>query len=114
VAVNIQIFGTRKDADTRAAERFFKERGIRPHFVDIRERAPSQGELENVARAVGRGELLDPESKAYRDRGFAYREFDPVEEAAADPLLLRLPIVRTGKEATVGYAPDTWRRWLAR
>jgi arsenate reductase-like glutaredoxin family protein len=81
--------------------------------VDVRERAPSVGELENVARAVGRDALLDPNAKSYRDRGFAYREFDPVEEAAADPTLLRLPVVRFGREATVGYQPDVWKSWLS-
>jgi arsenate reductase len=109
----VQIIGTRDSADTRKAERFFKERRVPMAFVDLKERPLSRGELENIARSTGAGELLDRESKAYVQGGLAYLVADPIEEALKNPLLLKMPIVRRGREATLGYRPEVWKAWLS-
>ena len=109
----IQIIGTRKSSETRKAIRFFKERGVEPHVLDVSERPLARGELENIARSLGAEELIDPESKAFERRGLAYMVYDPLEELARDPLLLKMPVVRRGREATVGVAPEVWGSWLA-
>ena len=110
--MNIQIVGTRKNADTRKCERFFRERGVHYHFVDLAERGLSPGELERIIQAVGVEELIDTASKAYSDRGLAYMDFDPVEEVLRSPLLLRQPVVRDGRRACVGYDETTWTGWI--
>ena len=110
--MTIQIFGTKKCKDTRKAVRFFKERGITPHQVDLQEKGISPGELSNISRSVGRENLIDPESRAYISKGMAYMEFDPEEEILENPLLLKTPIVRNGKDATLGLAPKTWQEWI--
>jgi arsenate reductase-like glutaredoxin family protein len=110
--MNIQIIGTRKSSATRKAERYFKERGITYQFVDVRQRSLSPGELQNIAKAIPPEELIDPESKAYKQKGLAYMEFDILEEILENPLLLKLPVVRSGNKATVGYAPEVWETWI--
>ena len=112
--MNVQIFGTPKCKDTRAAERWFKERGVKVHSVDLRERGMSAGELRSVAARVGIEALIEREGARYRDRGLrAAAPTGPRIEAMLvdDPLLLRTPVVRNGKEATVGYQPDVWVTW---
>jgi arsenate reductase len=113
--VIVQIFGTKKCKETRKAERWFKERGIRVQSVDLTEKGLSPGELKSVAARVGGAEaLIDRESKRYVDKGLKYSApTGPRIEALLleDPLLLRTPIVRRGSDATVGYAPDTWETW---
>jgi arsenate reductase len=109
----IQIIGTAKSSETRKAIRFFKERGVQPHLVDLRERPLARGELENIARTLGAEALIDRESGAYERRGLSYRIYDPLEELLRDPLLLKMPVVRHGREATLGFAPEVWSRWLA-
>jgi len=109
----IQVIGTHKSSDTRKAVRYFKERGVEPHVVDLTERPLARGELENIARSLGAEELIDRESRAFERRGLAYMVYDPIEELARDPLLLKMPVVRRGREATVGLAPEVWSRWLA-
>lgn len=106
----IQIYGRRKCADTRKAERFFRERRVPYQYVDIDLKRPGARELELFASVLGADELIDTESKRYRSRGLAYMEFDAVSEIAEDPALLRTPIVRLGREVSIG--PDTgfWER----
>lgn len=101
----IQIYGRKKCADTRKAERFFRERGVPYQLVDIDVKGPGARELELFASVLGADELLDTQSKRYRSRGLAYMEFDAVSEIADDPALLRTPIVRSGREVSIG--PDT-------
>lgn len=110
--MNIQIIGTKKDFDTQKALRFFKERGMKPQFRDLKEKALSPGELRNITKSVPAEELVDPESKEYKKRGYAYMTFDPVEEILERPLLMKMPVVRSGGKAAVGYAPETWEGWL--
>ena len=111
----VQIFGTKKCPDTRKAERWFKERGIRVQSVDLSEKGLSPGELRSVAARVGGVEaLLDRGCKRYVDKGLAHSApTGPRIEALLldDPLLLKTPIVRRGSDATLGFCPDTWERW---
>ena len=112
--MNIQIFGTKKSADTRKAERFFKERNIRYQFIDLKEKGMSKGELTSVLQAVGGIDaVIDPDTKD-RDAYDLIRyladdqKFDALLE---HPLVLKQLIVRNGKQATAGYAPDAWKSW---
>lgn len=109
----LQIFGTRKCAVTRKAERFFKERDVDYHFIDLAEKGISAGELKAVLRAVEAEHLMDPGSKRYQDRGLAYMDFDVEAELLADPLLLRTPIVRDGPAAFAGDDPEAWAELAA-
>lgn len=112
--MNIQIFGTKKSSDTRKAERWFKERRIRFQYINLAEKELSKGELRSVAQAVGGlAALIDKEAKD--SYAVALLEHTP-ESMLFDKLLenqqvLVQPIVRNGRLATVGYAPDTWKAW---
>ena len=110
----IQIYGRRKCKTSRKAERFFNERGIAFQSVDIDAKAPGRRELELFAEVIGVDAILDSDGKAYKDRGFAYMEFDAIEEIASDPRLLRTPIVREGRECSVGDDPAFWKRLAER
>ncbi len=112
----IQIFGTRKCQDTRKAERWFKERGMKVQSVDLADKGLSPGELKSVAARVKGGveSLIHRDGKRYVDKGLKYAApTGPRIEALLleDPLLLKTPIVRRGAEATLGYQPETWERW---
>ena len=113
--VIVQIFGTKKCQDTRKAERWFKERGMRVQSVDLTEKGLSPGELRSVAARVGGVEaLIDRESKRYVDKGLKYSAPTGARIETLlleDPLMLKTPIVRRGKDATVGYAPEVWAAW---
>jgi arsenate reductase (glutaredoxin) len=114
--MNVQLYGTKKCAESRKAERFFKERGVALHVVDLGAKAMSPGELRNVAARVGGMEaLIDREGKRYLERGLKYAAptGPRIEQILADdPLLLRTPIGRSEGRATVGYAPEIWQRWI--
>ena len=99
--MNIQIFGTSKCFDTKKAQRWFKERRIKFQFVDLAKYGISPGELKSVKNAVGMDALV-----SY----LAYDE-DKLEKLLEEPRLLRTPIVRNGRQATVGYCPDVWQSW---
>lgn len=110
--MNIQIFGTKKCQDTRKAERYFKERGIKFQFVDLTVRGLSKGELQKVqAVAGGWSALLDTEGKEYAKSNLKYLVHDVAEALLANPLLLKTPIVRNGQQATIGYRPEIWQQW---
>ena len=117
MSLPIQLFGTKKCRETRSAERFFRERGIAPHVIDLAQKGLSPGELRNVAARVGGMEaLIDREGKRYVDKGLKYAAptGPRIEQILLDdPLLLKTPVVRRGKDATVGYQPDVWQGWLA-
>lgn len=112
--MNIQIFGFKKCQDTRKAERFFKERGIKIQSIDLKEKGLSKGELNAVAQALkGLDNLLDPNCKD-KDALALVRYITPeakVEKILENPQILKTPIVRNGKLATVGYQPDVWKTW---
>lgn len=110
----VQIFGTRKCQDTRKAERWFKERRIPVSLIDLQQRGLSPGELSSVAARTTLEALIDRQGARYRDRGLrAAAPTGPRIEKALldDPLLLRTPIVRAGKLATVGFCPEVWQTW---
>ena len=116
MTLNIQLFGTKKSSETRAAERFFKERSVAVHVVDLAQKPMSPGELRNVAARVGGMEaLIDRQGKRYVDKGLKYAAptGPRIEQILiADPLLLRVPIVRAGNRDTVGFAPEVWQTWI--
>jgi arsenate reductase len=115
MAATVQMFGRKKCQETRKAERWFKERGIPTASLDLERRGLSPGELRSVAeRAGGMEALLDREGTRYRDRGLRAAaptgaRIEPL--LLDDPLLLKTPIVRFGREATIGYRPEVWQTW---
>lgn len=112
--MNIQIFGTKKSADTRKAERFFKERGIKFQFVDLKEKGLSKGEFNSVMQAVGGIDNLIDENAKDKDTLAIIKyiaEEDRLEKILENQQILVQPIVRNGKKATVGYQPDVWKGW---
>jgi arsenate reductase len=112
----IQIFGTRKCADTRKAERFFHERQVTIQLIDLAKKGPSPGELKRIAARVGGlARLIDRDGKRFADRGLAaaYLTDPDIERLLIeDPLLMKTPVVRNGALATLGPAEATWREWL--
>src|SRR5262245_15939250 len=111
----IQIFGTRKSADTRKAQRFFSERRIQTHFVDLDVRAASPGELRRFAQKFGVQALIDRESRRFAALGLAHSLLSDerwLEKLAAEPLLLKQPLVRNGNLLTVGEAESVWKEWV--
>jgi arsenate reductase len=114
---NIQVFGLDDSNATRAALRFFRERRIVVHFVDLRKKPIAAGELRRFVDRLGAAALLDTGSRPYREQGLAYLSTDTqgiTRRLLADSRLLNLPLVRYGDEVTAGKAEDTWRAWLAR
>lgn len=112
--MNIQIFGKSKCFDTKKAERYFKERGIKYQFIDIVKYGMSKGEYNSVKNAVGgMKRLIDEKSKAYEDNYCAYLSSESAieEKLLENPAMFCTPIVRNGKKATVGYCPDVWKTW---
>lgn len=109
--MNIQIFGTKSCSDTRKAERYFKERKIQFQFRDLNEKGVSKGELENISRIIPIEDLIDREGKQYKKRNMQFMVFNIEEELLTDPLLFKTPIVRNGKDVTLGYSPDVWKSW---
>ena len=113
----VQIFGTKKHADTRKALRFFAERRIQVHFVDLQERAASPGELKRFAQKFGIGALVDRSSKRFLDLGLAHAQLSDerwLEKLAAEPLMLKQPLARFGNLLTIGLAESTWKEWTGR
>ena len=115
-APQVQVFGYEDSQPTRAALRFFRERRVPIHFVDLRRRPIAPGELRRFVERFGADALLDREGKAYRaaNLGYLRLEADQVaERLLADPRLLRLPLVRQGNRVSAGPAEATWKEWLA-
>jgi arsenate reductase-like glutaredoxin family protein len=114
-APSVQVFGLDSDNATRAAIRFFKERRVAIHQVDLRRKPIAVGELRRFVERLGATALLDVDGAAYRDAGLAYMRLDEtgiVERLLANPRLLRLPLVRYGTEVSAGRAEPTWKLWL--
>jgi arsenate reductase (glutaredoxin) len=108
----IQIFGTNKCQQTRAAMRFFKERRVPFHFIDLAEKELSAGEFESIKRAVGLEAMLDREGREAQKQQLQYQRFDIEAVLQRNPKLLKTPIVRDGKQATTGYQPEVWSAWI--
>jgi arsenate reductase (glutaredoxin) len=109
--MSLQIFGTSKCQDTRKAQRYFKERGIPFQFINLAEKGLSKGELQSVKAAVGVDNLVDREGREYGRLNLKYLTHNVDEELLLHPLLLKTPIVRDGKRASVGYVPLVWKTW---
>ena len=113
--VDVQIFGIQNSADTRKALRFFKERRAKVHFVDLKVRAASKGELTRFAQKFGVEALLDRESKRFRALGLGsayYSDQKWLDLLAEEPLLLKVPLVRQKNLLSVGVAEEVWKGWL--
>ncbi|MCB6367168.1 arsenate reductase family protein [Intestinibacillus massiliensis] len=110
--MNIQIFGKPKCFDTKKAERWFKERRVKFQAIDLRQKGMSRGEFDAVRRAVGGLDaMVDPKAKDAASLAYLAYEEDKVEKLLENPMLLRTPVVRNGKQATVGYCPEVWEGW---
>lgn len=112
--MNIQIFGKSKCFDTKKAERFFKERNIKFQSIDIISKGMSNGEFKSVSNALGGYEkMIDTSSKTYKESTFQYLAYeeDKIEKLLETPAMFKTPIVRNGRQATVGYCPDVWKSW---
>ncbi len=112
--MNIQIFGTKKSQDTRKAERFFKERGIKFQSIDLREKGLSKGEFQSVQSAVGGLDAMIDESSKNQEVITLLKYIaaeDKAEKVLENQDVLKMPIVRNGKQATVGYQPEVWKKW---
>jgi arsenate reductase len=110
----VQLFGRAKSKVTRKAQRFFKERRVPFHYVDVDVRAPSPGELRRWVQRFGVEHLLDPESRTYVDQGLRYvsaSDDDWITRIIRDPTILRLPLARYGTDLAVGDDPAAWRRF---
>lgn len=109
--MNIQIFGQKKCFDTKKAQRYFKERRIKFQYIDLYEYGISRGELNSVIQSVGLENIVNPKDQDYElFQRLAYRE-DKIEKLYEIPEMLITPIVRNGKQATVGYCPEIWKTW---
>ena len=114
--MEVQIFGLKKSADTRKALRFFAERRIKTHFVDLVQRAASPGELRRFAERFGAEALLDRDSRRFAELGLRQAMYSPdrwLQKLADEPLLLRVPLVRYGARLTIGTAEEEWTSWIA-
>ena len=112
--MNIQIFGTKKSAETRKAERFFKERGIKFQLVDLKEKGLSKGEFQSVSQAVGGLDAMIDQDCKDKDLLAMIKYIaaeDRLEKVMENQTVLKQPIVRKGKQATLGYQPEVWKKW---
>jgi arsenate reductase-like glutaredoxin family protein len=115
--MEIQIFGVRKSSDTRKALRFFSERRVKTHFVDLNERAASAGELKRFAQKFGIGALIDSESVRFQDLGLRHARMSDESwliKLVDEPMLLKVPLVRNGSQLTIGLDEQTWKSWTAK
>ena len=112
--MNIQIFGTKKCNDTKKAERFFKERGIKYQFIDMKEKGMSKGELTSVASTNGGlMKMINPDAKD-KDAVALIQyiaDGDKLEKLLENQQIIKTPVVRNGKQSTLGYQPDVWKKW---
>jgi len=113
--MDVQIFGVKKNAETRKALRFFAERRVKTHFVDLQERAASRGELTRFSQKFGVSALVDVTSKRFDDLGLRTARYGDerwLQILMDEPLILTMPLVRHGNALTIGAAETTWKSWL--
>lgn len=112
--MNIQIFGTKKCFDTKKAERYFKERRIKYQLIDMKEKGMSRGEFDSIARALGGIDALINDKAGDKDT-IALMKYltheDKAEKLFENQQLIKTPVVRNGRSAVIGYAPDEWKKW---
>lgn len=112
--MNIQIFGTKKCFDSKKAERFFKERNIKYQFIDMKEKGMSRGEFNSIKQAVGGLDAMIDSNGKDKDLLALVKylcDADKEEKVFENQKLIRTPVVRNGKQATIGFAPDIWKNW---
>ncbi len=112
--MNIQIFGTKKCNDTKKAERYFKERGIKYQFIDMKEKGMSKGEFTSVAQANGGLDAMINQNCKDKDLLALIQyiaEEDKLSKVLENPSVIRTPVVRNGKQSTLGYRPEVWKGW---
>lgn len=112
--MNIQIFGTKKCFDTKKAERYFKERGVKFQMIDMKEKGMSKGEFNSIRQAVGGTDALINDKAKDQELLTLLRylsDADKEEKVFENQHLLKTPIVRNGKQATVGFCPEEWKHW---
>jgi arsenate reductase-like glutaredoxin family protein len=112
---SVQVFGLQDSQPTRAALRFFKERRVEIHFVDLRRRPIAPGELRRFVERLGASGVADTEGRAWRDGGLGYVRMDDselTERLLADARLLRLPLIRFGDRVAAGRDEASWKRWM--
>lgn len=115
--LEVQIFGIKKSADTRKALRFFSERRIKTHFVDLMERPASLGELRRFAQKFGVMSLVDKDSRRLGELGLRYAQLSDdrwLEKLSEEPLLLRIPLVRNANQLAIGGDESAWKNWMDR
>lgn len=115
--IEVQIFGIKKSAETRKALRYFAERRVKTHFVDLNERPASIGELTRFVQKFGMKSLVDDSSRRYSELGLRYSQLSDqrwLEKLVDEPLLLRVPLVRYQNRLTIGVNEATWNEWLGR
>jgi arsenate reductase-like glutaredoxin family protein len=115
--MEVQIFGIKKSPDTRKALRFFAERRVKTHFVDLQERAASPGELRRFAQKFGVEALIDRGSRTFLDLGLGSARLSEdrwLDKLVEKPLMLRMPLVRHGSQLTLGDATEIWHGWTGR
>lgn len=113
--MDVQIFGTSKSQATRAAQRFFAERRVKVHFVDLKERAASKGELQRWVQRFGVTPLIDKTSRRYAELGLGVARLDDarwIEKLMDEPMLLQMPLVRWQQKVTIGEAMSEWKQWI--
>ena len=110
--MNIQIFGSKKSNDSKKAERWFKERRIKYQYIDLQKYGMSAGEFRSVLSAVGLERLLDEKAPGAEEVKYLAYASDKEEKLLENQRLLRTPVVRNGRKATVGYAPEIWEQWF--
>ena len=113
--VSVQIFGLKNSQATRAAERFFKERRVAIHLVDLKQKPMSPGEIKRFIERFGLAGLVDNEGNAYIDAGMKYLKLSDAEllgRIERDPKLLRLPLIRGANRLSIGHDEDTWKAML--
>jgi arsenate reductase len=112
--MNIQIFGTKKSFDTKKAERFFKERNIKFQFIDLNEKTMSKGELKSVLNSININDLINEKSKEYVKLNFSnIRSLEiKTELLLKNQKVIKIPVIRNGNEATVGYNLEVWNNWI--
>lgn len=112
--MNIQIFGTKKCNDTKKAQRYFKERGIKFQFINLQEKELSKGEFNSVKQAVGGVDAMLDDGCKDKDT-YALVQYligdAKLEKILENPQILKTPIVRNGKQATIGNHPEIWKTW---
>ena len=115
--MDVQIFGVKKNPETRKALRFFAERRVKTHFVDLQERAAARGELLRFAQKFGVAALVDEESRRFLELGLRTARYGDerwLDILIDEPLILKMPLVRHGNALTIGAAETSWKSWLAK